>query len=82
MLSKLARGKGIGGDRFRLPSFTRHLLMGPQDDRGAVCLDGTSGGFYYAPPSDGGASETWVVQLEGGGISQLTQHFSSPCSAL
>jgi len=34
---------------------------------GGRCMDGTTAGFYYSPPS-GGASDVWVIFLEGGGM--------------
>lgn len=33
---------------------------------GAICLDGTPGGYYYAPGSGAGASK-WVLFFQGGG---------------
>mgnify|MGYP002630570394 CR=1 FL=1 len=35
-------------------------------DPGAVCLDGSPGGFYYAPARQPTLS-SWVIELQGGG---------------
>ena len=34
---------------------------------GAVCLDGTDAGFYYAPASDASKNASWQLYFQGGG---------------
>ena len=49
------------GPRARPPSMILHLLS--LDDPAALCLDGTSAGFYYRR----GRPDRWVLFFEGGG---------------
>eukprot|EP00055_Hartaetosiga_balthica_P018220 m.130795 g.130795 ORF g.130795 m.130795 type:complete len:444 (+) comp9473_c0_seq5:3561-4892(+) len=42
-------------------------LMKDQVANGAVCLDGTPAGFYFAPANDPAANTRWQIYFEGGG---------------
>lgn len=37
------------------------------EQKGAVCLDGSPGVFYWAPAQDPKLSSTWILFMEGGG---------------
>lgn len=43
-----------------------YRLNRPDDDASAVCLDGSPGGFYFAPGRNGNIN-SWHIHLEGGG---------------
>ena len=40
-----------------------HLLQDPE----ALCLDGTPGGFYFAPATNPAHNHSWHIHIEGGG---------------
>lgn len=46
-----------------------HLMTdkGLQSKKGAVCLDGTDAGFYFAPAADPAFATSWQLYFEGGG---------------
>jgi hypothetical protein len=52
-----------GRDGEQGTNFALYHLYGYTD---ALCNDGSAGGFYYAPWTDPGKQNIWVVYLEGG----------------
>ena len=46
---------------------TRVLMTEAAKTQGAVCLDGSPGGFYFAPAKDPTLASSWILNVEGGG---------------
>jgi hypothetical protein len=42
-------------------------LLNDTNSTGAVCLDGSPGGFYYSPAANADADSSWQIYFQGGG---------------
>jgi len=58
---------GIEERKDRLFMKLRMLYDDKPQTTGAVCLDGSSPGFYYGGATEAKAAQSWIIFLEGGG---------------
>ena len=61
-------GLKFGDEALRSENTVMHLqLLNNTDESGAVCLDGTRGGFYFSPATDPENALDWQIYFQGGG---------------
>ena len=58
----------FGDDALRSGETVMNLVMlNDTDKTGAVCLDGTPGGFYFSPATNNANKDNWQIYFQGGG---------------